>query len=135
MQDNARRLTGAARELRRRETEAETVLWAALRDRQVAGLKFRRQRPAGPFVLDFYCAEHRLVIEVDGGVHDEQREQDAARTAILEQYGYRVVRFRNEEILTDLLAVLARIVQTVEGQPGDRFMTASDAISAGSERR
>jgi len=115
MRDNVGRLTGAARELRRRETEAETVLWATLRDRQVAGLKFRRQRPAGPFVLDFYCAEQRLVIEVDGGIHDEQREQDAARTAILEQYGYRVVRFRNEEILTDLSAVLARIAKAAEG--------------------
>ncbi len=114
MQQKAKRLTGAARELRRRETEAEAILWAALRGRQVAGLKFRRQRPAGPFVLDFYCADHRLVVEVDGAIHDEQREQDAARTAILKQYGYRVVRFRNAEIASDLAAVLARIAEAAQ---------------------
>jgi very-short-patch-repair endonuclease len=114
MQRKARRLTDSARELRRRETVAEAILWTALRGRQVAGLKFRRQRPAGPFVLDFYCPDHRLVVEVDGGIHDEQREQDAARTAILEQYGYRVLRFRNEEIESDFAAVLARITEAAQ---------------------
>jgi len=103
MQRKARRLTDSARDLRRRETEAEAILWAALRGRQVAGLKFRRQRPAGPFVLDFYCADYRLVVE-----------QDAARTAILEGYGYHLIRFRNEQILTNLPAVLARIAKAVE---------------------
>ncbi len=114
MQRKARRLTDSARDLRRRETEAEAILWAALRGRQVAGLKFRRQRPAGPFVLDFYCADYRLVVEVDGGIHDQQLEQDAARTAILEGYGYHLIRFRNEQILTNLPAVLARIAKAVE---------------------
>ncbi len=114
MQQKAKRLTDAARQLRRRETEAEAILWAALRGRQVAGLKFRRQRPAGSFVVDFYCPDHRLVIEVDGGIHDGQAEQDAVRTAIIEQYGYRMLRFRNEEVLTDLPAVLTRIAKAVE---------------------
>ncbi len=104
-----KRLTESARLLRQRETAAEVLLWAALRDRQLAGLKFRRQRPAGPFVLDFYCSEHKLVVESDGAIHDEQTAQDQARTDLLQQHGYCVLRFRNEEITTDLDRVLARI--------------------------
>jgi very-short-patch-repair endonuclease len=99
----------AARQLRRGMTPAERVLWAALRDRQLAGLKFRRQHAVGPFVLDFYCPASRLVVELDGGVHDGQVEQDQARTEHLTGYGYRVLRFRNEEVLGDLEAVLGQI--------------------------
>ncbi len=99
-----------ARELRRRATEAERVLWERLRNRRLGGLKFRRQHPLGPYIVDFYCAEHRLVIEVDGPIHERQKERDALRTEYLEAYGYRVLRFTNEDVLTDIEAVLERIL-------------------------
>jgi very-short-patch-repair endonuclease len=83
----------AARDMRRAPTAAEEKLWGALRGNQVAGLKFRRQHPVGRFVLDFYCPACKLVVEVDGDVHDEQQERDAARTRVLEAYGYCVLRF------------------------------------------
>jgi very-short-patch-repair endonuclease len=106
-------LEQAARAMRRQPTSAEEVLWGALQKKQVAGLKFRRQHPVGRFVLDFYCPAHKLVVEVDGGVHDAQQERDAARTEMLETYGYRVLRFRNEEVMQDLPDVVRRIAAVV----------------------
>ena len=97
------------RELRREMTPAEKTLWNRLRDRQFAGLKFRRQHPLGPFIADFYCAECRLVIEIDGDIHDLQVQHDQARTERFEEYGYQVIRFRNEQVLNDLTGVLASI--------------------------
>jgi very-short-patch-repair endonuclease len=105
----------AARGLRRTATPAERVLWEALRAKRLEGLKFRRQHPVGRFVLDFYCPAHRLAVEVDGDVHDEQRDRDAARTAEIEAFGCRVLRFRNDEVLNDLASVLARIRSVVNG--------------------
>ena len=104
-------IEAGARALRRTRTPAERRLWQALRVRQLGGLKFRRQHPVGPFVLDFYCPSCKLVIELDGGVHAGQAEQDEARTQHLESYGYRVLRFRNEEVFANLPAVLERIAQ------------------------
>ena len=103
----------AAWELRDRLTLAEERLWQALRGRRLAGLKFRRQHPVGPLILDFYCPARKLVVELDGEVHDRpaQRERDDVRTARLKAYGYRVIRFRNEEVLEDLSSVLKRIEQ------------------------
>lgn len=98
----------ADRELRARQTPAEQVLWAALRERRLAGLKFR-QHPIGPFVADFCCPDHRLIIELDGGVHDTQREHDAERDQLLTAEGYQIVRFPNDRVLTELPAVLAAI--------------------------
>jgi very-short-patch-repair endonuclease len=100
---------GAARRLRRRATRAEAVLWTALRREQVEGLHFRRQHPVGRFVLDFYCPAAKLVVEVDGDVHDLQEERDAERTRVLRAAGYRVIRFRNEEVLNHLESVVGRI--------------------------
>ena len=80
-------LEQAAQAMRRQPTSAEEALWGALQKKQVAGLKFRRQHPVGRFVLDFYCASHRLVVEVDGDIHDAQQDRDAARTEVLETYG------------------------------------------------
>src|SRR5262249_8282521 len=88
-----------ARELRRRETDAERKLWMRPRDHQLAGAKFRRQQPLGRFVADFCCLEHKLVIEVDGGQHASNVESDRARSAFLERYGYRVLRFWDHEVL------------------------------------
>jgi len=108
-----RRASGAiwqqAVAFRRRMTSAERVLWEQLRRKQLHGFKFRRQHPVGPFIVDFYCARQRLIVEVDGEVHIRQRGSDQVRTRQLEAYGYRVLRFRNDEILGDLAEVLRRI--------------------------
>ncbi|WP_420126562.1 endonuclease domain-containing protein [Longimicrobium sp.] len=100
----------AARRLRSEMTEAEHLLWNALRGEGIRGMRFRRQHAIDRFVLDFYCPAHKLAVEVDGGVHDEpeQAERDAARTQALEQLGIRVIRVRNEEV-RNIWAVLARI--------------------------
>jgi len=100
----------AARDLRRGATPAESVLWEALRRDQLGGLRFRRQHAVDRFVLDFYCPACKLAVEVDGEIHLRQRERDDERTAVLNARGIRVIRFRNEEVLTDLSSVLARIV-------------------------
>ncbi|MCD6028411.1 MAG: hypothetical protein K0S78_585, partial [Thermomicrobiales bacterium] len=100
----------AARELRQRETSAEDLLWDALRDRRLEGLKFRRQHPVGPFVIDFCCPARRLAVELDGGVHASQKVEDAEREAVLTSAGYRVLRFPNEAVrirLGEVLTVIA----------------------------
>ncbi|NES20008.1 MAG: DUF559 domain-containing protein [Symploca sp. SIO3E6] len=99
----------AARKLRNNLTPAEARLWEALRNKQLEGLRFRRQHPVGNFILDFYCPAVRLVVEVDGAIHDSQTEYDDARTAKLAEYGYKVLRFRNEQVMNDLPKVLAEI--------------------------
>ena len=106
---NSLELQEVARGMRKVPTCAEAVLWEALRDRRLNGMRFRRQHPVGRFVLDFYCPIAKLVVELDGGIHDGQQERDAARSTELNAGGYRVIRFRNEEILGDLPAVLRRI--------------------------
>ncbi|MDH4043890.1 MAG: endonuclease domain-containing protein [Gemmatimonadota bacterium] len=94
----AKRIT--PRGLRRRSTPAERKAWRLLRNRRLLGLKFRRQHPIAGYIVDFYCAELRLVIELDGGYHDtpEQRARDAVRTAALHAHGATVVRLRNSHI-------------------------------------
>lgn len=103
-----------ARQLRRDTTLAEQLLWEHLRDRQLAGLKFRRQHPLGRFIVDFYCAEHKLIVELDGTVHEQQHERDQERTDILKRQGYRILRIKNAEIEQDLEGVLQRIVAACE---------------------
>ncbi len=100
-----RRLRGVSPEIQRRATElrkemtsTERVLWRMLRKHRQSGIHFRRQHPIGRFILDFCCTSAKLCIEVDGGIHDQQGERDAERTAWLEAAGYRVLRFRNEEV-------------------------------------
>lgn len=104
-------LTIAAREKRRHPTPAERLLWERLRRRQLDGYCFRRQHPIDRFIVDFYCAEAGLVIEVDGASHDGQIALDAERDAILATLGLRVLRVRNEDVLHDLDHVLARIAR------------------------
>jgi very-short-patch-repair endonuclease len=105
-----------AREMRRHQTAPETILWVALRNRQLAGLKFRRQMPLGPFIADFYCAEARLVIEIDGATHANP-DIDRDRDAWMRNNDIRVLRFWNNEVTTNLLGVLARISE-VAARPG-----------------
>ncbi|HEX8451311.1 MAG TPA: DUF559 domain-containing protein [Longimicrobium sp.] len=102
-------LDARAKELRRRETPAERVLWRRLRKAQVMGYNFRRQHPVGRAILDFYCPKGRLCVELDGPIHDRTHEYDAARDANLAAHGVRVIRFRNGEIFADIEDVLARI--------------------------
>ena len=106
-----------ARRLRQNMTQAEQALWAALKGKQLDGLKFRAQHPIGPFILDFWCPAVKLVVELDGGVHRDQQEYDDARTKQLEQYGYRVIRFHNDEVLTNLPSVLEQIREVANSSP------------------
>lgn len=98
------------RQLRRDQTEAERVLWERLRDRRLAGFKFRRQHRIGPYYADFACAEAMLVVELDGSQHLEQVDCDAARTRFLESLGYRVLRFWNDEVMVRTEDVLEAIL-------------------------
>jgi len=98
-----------ARELRQQLTAAEELLWSRLRNRQLGGLKFRRQHPLGSFIADFCCPSRRLVVEIGGDIHDLQPGRDRARTEQFEQHGYQVIRFRNEQVLTDIEAVLEAV--------------------------
>lgn len=104
----------AARELRSNRTLAEQRLWEVLKERRLSGLRFRQQHPVGPFVLDFYCPACKLAIEVDGGVHNEHVDQDGYRDQDLAAYGYRLLRFRNEEVMGDVPSVWGRITSVAE---------------------
>jgi very-short-patch-repair endonuclease len=98
-----------ARRLRANLTEAEKRLWSKLRRKQLEGAHFRRQRPIASYVVDFYCHEARLIIEVDGGQHADQVAQDLARTRDLKELGFHVIRFWNNEIFENIEGVLERI--------------------------
>jgi very-short-patch-repair endonuclease len=88
-------------------TEAERRMWKLLRRKSVAGFRFRRQQPIGPFIVDFFCAARKLIVELDGGQHaDERADYDARRTAWLESEGYSVVRFWNVEVMENGEGVL-----------------------------
>ena len=102
-----------ARTLRMNMTDAEKCLWAVLRGRRLRGYKFRRQRPVGPYILDFVCIEYRLVIEADGGQHADNA-QDDVRTAWLAKAGWRVIRFWKNDILSNSEGVQETILQTLE---------------------
>ena len=105
-----------ARRLRLRSTDAERRLWRHLRDRQLAGYKFRRQRPIGRYVVDFLCMEHRLIVEVDGGQRDWNADADRLRTEALTASGYRVIRFWNNDVLSNTEGVLQQILQALTGK-------------------
>ena len=97
--------------LRNNMTPAEATLWRALKGRGVGGMKFRRQQSIGPFILDFYCPEHLLGIELDGTSHDYKYEYDEQRTEYLLRQGIRILRFSNQQVFTSLQGVLAEIVR------------------------
>lgn len=104
-----------ARELRQPQTPAEATLWRHLRNRNMK-YKFRRQHPIYRFIIDFYCAEAKLLIEIDGDSHlvKEQIEYDKARTEYLEALGYKVIRFTNNDVRYTISAVVDKIINTVE---------------------
>ncbi len=103
-----------ARRLRYEQTDAEKELWERLRAKRLNGVRFRRQFPIGNFIADFCCQEHRLAIELDGGQHAEQSARDRWRTRLLGLRGYRVIRFWDNEVLTNLEGVLEAILSAVE---------------------
>jgi len=122
--DNAHRamasrpLRDLARGLRKRQTDAELVLWEKLRERRLGGLKFRRQHPVAgtTYIADFCCYQVRLLIELDGAIHQRQVQQDRERQEELEQRGFRVLRFSNERVLRELDKVLSEIASAVARQ-------------------
>ena len=104
-----------ARELRHAMTPAEQALWTRIRDGQLDGAHFRRQHAVGNFIVDFFCAKARLVVEVDGDVHATQADYDAARTQWLEeQRQCQVIRFTNEDVFRRMDAVLEEIWEAVQ---------------------
>ena len=98
-----------ARQLRVSQTDAENRLWLHLRARRLGGLKFRRQQPVGAYVVDFFCAERKLIVELDGGQHQDQADYDETRDAWLKSEGYAVLRYWNNEIMENLEGVLEDI--------------------------
>jgi very-short-patch-repair endonuclease len=104
-----------ARTLRREATAAEKILWHHLLNRQLDGFKFSRQEPIGPYIVDFVCRAKKLIVEIDGVTHEtvEELAHDAARTGFLVGQGYRVIRFRNEEVFGDLGPVLDEIMRNL----------------------
>lgn len=100
-----------SRQLRKNMTLAEQELWKHIRNNQIAGFRFRRQHPVAQFILDFYCHESTLAIEVDGQIHNQrdQRLYDAERDQVIQALGIKVIRFENEEIFKSLPDVLVRI--------------------------
>ena len=103
-----------ARSMRHDSVPAEKKLWCCLRNRQLAGLKFRRQQAIGPFIVDFVCAELSLVVELDGDSHADQLDYDMERTKWLDANGYRVIRYFNHDVSQQLDAVLESIFKNAE---------------------
>ena len=100
-----------AKKLRREMTSAEKILWKELRANKLQGLHFRRQQIIHGYFPDFYCHQHELIVELDGGIHEFQKEYDAEREEYLIALGFRIIRFKNEEIFKDLQSVLLKIVK------------------------
>ena len=104
--------------LRSNATPAEAALWRALKGRGAVGYKFRRQQGIGPYVLDFYCPELRLCVELDGASHDYKYEYDEQRTAYLRRQGIRVVRFENDQVWKSVDRIVEEIVRIGEEMKG-----------------
>jgi very-short-patch-repair endonuclease len=106
-----------ARALRKNPSEAERLLWTHLRYWQVDGYKFRRQQPLGKYIVDFICLEKRIIVELDGGQHAEQKDYDSKRDAWLCDHGFTVLRFWNHDVLQNIESVAEKIYQTVKSTP------------------
>jgi very-short-patch-repair endonuclease len=104
-----------AKELRREMTPAEKLLWQEVRAKKL-GVRFRRQQVIQGFIVDFYCHQAGLVVEVDGDIHDLQKEEDERREKVLSELGLRIVRFGNDEVGKNLSAVVGKIRELIENQ-------------------
>jgi very-short-patch-repair endonuclease len=103
-----------AKRLRRNQTNAERILWFRLRDRRLGGWKFRRQFPIDRFVVDFFCADAHLIVELDGGQHSVRTDADERRTRVPEAMGYLVLRFWNNDVTRNTEGVLEEIMSALE---------------------
>jgi len=103
-----------ARKLRRQSTEVEKILWSHVRNRNLIGLKFKRQFPIGNYIVDFICLKDKLVVEIDGSQHEDNRVYDDVRTAYLNDQGYKVTRFWNNEVMKNISGVLEQIISELE---------------------
>ena len=108
-----------AKHLRRNMTKPEKILWDELKSRKLDGLKFRRQHPLKYYIADFYCHEQKLVIEIDGEIHQEEsyNDHDEIRSAVLENYGIKVIRFSNEDVINGLEKVKQDISNYIRNNP------------------
>ncbi len=108
-------LRSFARKLRKEATDAEQCMWNLLRNRRLSGFKFRRQRPIGNYVIDFYCHEAHLGVELDGGQHNEpdKQKKDALRSSFLESKGVTIIRFWNDEVLRETESVLEALLSAL----------------------
>lgn len=111
----ANQFLNLSRNLRKNQTDAERVLWSRLRNRQLGGYKFRRQEPIDQYIADFLCQEKKLIVELDGGQHNGNL-QDETRTEALERLGYRVIRYWNNEVLNQLDDVVDSIHYSLTGE-------------------
>ena len=111
------KLKPIAREMRSKPTEAENTLWQQLRRHNLNGFKFRRQHNIERFIVDFYCAKAKLVIEVDGPIHQYKAEEDAVRQEYLESHNLKVLRFSNEDILNNVDEVIKQILPFLTSPP------------------
>ncbi len=112
-------ILGHARAMRKSPTKAEQLLWKALRGRNLNNLKFRRQQPMKGYILDFYCESARLGVEVDGEIHlgEQQKKHDDQRTEYLAEYGIKILRFKNEEIIE----LMTRVLNSIEEEATKRI--------------
>lgn len=104
-------LTNFSRKNRKQQTDAEKLLWHYLRNKQLAGFKFRRQYPIQNYILDFYCLEKKLAIELDGSQHFNKKQYDKQRSATLQKYGIDVIRFWDNDVLKNINGVLEKILK------------------------
>ena len=109
----------AATILRKNMTIPELILWEKLKDRKIFNTKFRRQHPVSFFIVDFYCHEHKLVIEVDGEIHETNKDYDSGRTAELNKFGIKVLRFNNDEVFTDINSIIKNILRAIDKDAPD----------------
>ena len=110
-------LKSNARRMRREPTPAEIKFWYQVRDRRLDGLKFKRQVPIGPFIADFVCLEHKLIVEIDGGQHADETGNDERREAYLKSAGFRVLRFWNHDVLTSIENVIDTVLVALPPHP------------------
>ena len=106
-------LISRARQMRTSPTPAEAQLWQFLRKQQLGGYKFRRQHRIGAYIVDFYCPQAKLVIELDGEIHNDQKEYDQKRQDDLQALGYTVIRFKNQTVFSEIDSVLATILKSI----------------------
>ncbi|MBI4810498.1 MAG: DUF559 domain-containing protein [Ignavibacteriales bacterium] len=112
-----------ARQLRQRQTQSEKILWQRLRKHNIEGLKFKRQHHVGRYVVDFYCADLKLIVELEGGIHEfeNQKEYDVVRFEELEIMGYRILRVKNEEVIVNVEKVVDKILEFKKPSPLSHF--------------